>query len=69
MTTENILQLPTTVALDGSEQIEIVQNGTSKQSTTGAVAGLANLYPVVPAGYVLGNTLTDTCVDLDVRRV
>ncbi len=60
MTTENILQLPTTVALDGSEQIEIVQNGTSKQSTTGAVAGLANLYPVVPAGYVLGNNTAGT---------
>lgn len=62
MTTENILQLPTTVALDGSEQIEIVQNGTSKQSTTGAVAGLVNLYPTTPGGYVLGNNTASPAV-------
>ena len=62
MTTETILQLPTTVALDGSEQIEIVQNGTSKQSTTGAVAGLANLYPTTAPGYVLGNNTASPAV-------
>ena len=55
MTTENITQLPLAISLDGTEPIEIVQNGTSKQSTTGAVAGLANLYPVTTPGYVLGN--------------
>ena len=62
MTKENITQLPVTVSLSGSEQIEIVQNGVSRQSTTGAVAGLANLYPTTTGGYVLGNNSASPAV-------
>lgn len=42
MTTETITQLPLAIGLSGSESIEIVQGGTSKQTTTGAIAGLSN---------------------------
>ena len=42
MTTETITQLPLAIGISGSEAIEIVQGGTSKQTTTGAIAGLVN---------------------------
>lgn len=40
MATETITQLPLAVSISGSEAVEIVQGGTSKQTTTGAIAGL-----------------------------
>ncbi|MBM3440913.1 MAG: hypothetical protein FJX94_08695, partial [Bacteroidetes bacterium] len=40
MTTETITQLPLAVSISGSEAIEIVQGGTSKQTTTQAIANL-----------------------------
>ena len=40
MATETITQLPLAISISGSEAVEIVQGGTSKQTTTGAIAGL-----------------------------
>ena len=40
MATETITQLPLAISITGSEAVEIVQGGTSKQTTTGAIAGL-----------------------------
>ena len=64
MANETILMLPLVpTALNGSEAIEIVQSGTSYQSTTGAIAGLAAYnYPTISAGYLIGNPTTGTAV-------
>lgn len=38
-----IPNLPVAIALDGSEQVEIVQAGTSCRTTTGAIANTATI--------------------------
>jgi len=64
MANETILMLPNVpTALNGNEAIEIVQSGTSYQSTTGAIANLANYnYPTISAGYLIGNPTQGTAV-------
>lgn len=54
MANTTITQLPVAISLDGSEKIEIVQNGTSKQATTLQV-GTLNIYLPIPNNELLGN--------------
>lgn len=42
MANVNITELPLAVGLDGSEAVPIVQSGTTKQTTTGAIANTAS---------------------------
>lgn len=62
MANETILMLPNVpTALNGSEAIEIVQNGTSYQTTSNAIAQLyttIGTLPTISAGYLLGNATT-----------
>ncbi len=49
MSTTTIPQLPFAIALDGSEEMEVVQAGTSKRTTVATVAA-ANRGPIGPTG-------------------
>ena len=41
MANVQIPNLPIAISLDGSEQLEIVQSGSSRRTTTGTIAGLS----------------------------
>jgi hypothetical protein len=52
-----ITQLPTASALTGAESVPIVQNGVTKQTTTGAISGAGALnYPFLTVGSAAGLT-------------
>jgi hypothetical protein len=57
MANTTIPNLPLAISLDGTEQLEIVQAGTSKRTTTGAVAGLTTLVLFPPLLGAPGNPL------------
>lgn len=70
-----IPNLPLAISLNGSEQVEIVQSGTSARTTTQAIANLAqiinapgyttsqkNALSVTPGAVVFDTTLQKLCV-------
>ena len=55
-----ISNLPVATALSGSEQIPIVQAGTTSRTTTGAIAGLANNVSISTGTGLTGGPITGT---------
>ena len=55
-----ISNLPVATALSGSEQIPIVQAGTTSRTTTGAIAGLANNVSIATGPGLTGGPITST---------
>ena len=50
MSNVQIPNLPVATSLSGNEEIEIVQAGVSRRTTTGAIANVAGLGPTGPTG-------------------